>query len=122
MILSHITYIKTKNLILTENSSNDSQELTKDVRKHKIKEIRLLNVTTFRDSAKTNPYNRKVTRYVVDGKVKWGMVTYELRNGDYYVNYSRISTIPLGMPMLLRDLDLLYKQYNREDILKDLGI
>ena len=122
MILSHIAYIKTKNLILTQNSTTDVQELTKDVRKYKIKEIRLLNVTTFRDTAKTDPFHKKVTRYVVNGKVKWGLVTYELRGEDYYMNYSRILSQPLGMPMLLKDLDALYKQYNREDILKDLGI
>ena len=122
MILSHIAYIKTKNLILTQNSTSDAQELTKDVRKYKIKEIRLMNVTTFRDSAKTDPHHKKITRYVANGKVKWGLVSYEVRGEDYYMNYSRILSQPLGMPMLLRDLDALYKQYNREDILKDLGI
>lgn len=122
MELNHIAYICTDDLILTSNSTQDGIELTTDIRAHKITHIRLMEIITYRDHSKSKPYRRTITRYVVEGEVKWGLVHYNLNGDSYYMQYSRISQKPLGMPMLLRDLELLYTQYNREDILGQLGL
>jgi len=122
MELNHIAYIPTDDLILTENSSADNIEFTNDIRDNKITHIRLMEIVTYRDHSKSKPYRRNITRYVVDGNVKWGLVHYNVNGDSYYMQYSRIKDKPLGMPMLLRDLDLLYTQYNREDIFGQLGI
>lgn len=107
MTLSHIAYIKTDNLILTQNSTKDAQEFTKDVIKYKIKEVRLMmNALTY------------IIRYVIDGVAKWRFVTYELRGDDYYISlhYRMIGDESI------QELDCAYNQYHREEVLRDLGI
>ena len=122
MELNHIAYISTDDLILTSSTTSDALELTSDIRNNKITHIRLMEIITYRDHSKSRSVHRSITRYVVDGEVKWGLVHYNLNGDNYYMQYSRISEKPLAMPMLLRDLELLYTQYNREDILGQLGL
>lgn len=118
--MTHIDWTDPDHIILSNNVTSDHRELTSDVRKHGVKQIRLMRIKKhiLSDGSIFKDY---VLRYVVNSEVKWGSTTKHseaTKRGDcYFLSYYKIiNDEQIG---ILTDL---YKQYNREEILNDLGI
>jgi hypothetical protein len=103
--MEHIDWIDTDNIILA-NSSRDLnyKKMTTDIQDNKIDKVRLLKNS-----------NKSYFRYYVDNKCSWFYLSNdESRNGTYYTHIYSIQDDELN------ELNIVYKQFDREDKLNQL--
>lgn len=105
--MEHIDWIDTDNIILA-NSSRDLnyKKMTTDIQDNKINKVRLLKNS-----------NKSYFRYSVNNKCSWFCLSNdESRNGTYYTHIYSVQDDELN------ELNIVYKQFDREDKLNQLLI